>query len=291
MGIRWRLELRGAWVPLSGALLLLAIFPGAAGGAETHGSCDQHQVIHDYARVFRPMPKLHAPPESGQLPFMGGHLYLIYPENEILIGEKGNVTLRYRLKATGRRVPLVGSGVQVSAKFSEVNRSGKSIGESIMRQLSLNSMVRDGKALRLSGLTTGALYRVNLKFESTSGVKLARYGQYFRVLFPDPSADLTLYPKTAFPGDEIEFRVENSGTTPISYARPYSIEKLSGTQWDTVHLPIGPWQLNILRLEPGVAGVCQKVMLPSDVELGSYRIKKKLADPPITLFGRFQVHH
>lgn len=280
------------WGMLSAALLFLSmVAPGAAGGVESQGACDQTQVIHDYGRVFKSMPSLHAPPLSGQLPFMGGHLYLVYPADEVLEGGKGDIALRYGVKRIGKHVPLPRNGAQLSATLSKVNRSGVLIGESVVQHRSLKLMVRAAADLKFAALTSGTLYRVDLKFESSSGVVLVRYGQYFRVLSPEPSADLNVYPTVISPGGEVQFRIENSGTTQLSYSRPYSVEKLSGGQWDPVTLSIGPWHLDIVRLSPGVAGACQGLKLPSDAEVGSYRIKKRLADPPRTLFGRFQVQH
>ncbi|HEX2280291.1 MAG TPA: immunoglobulin-like domain-containing protein [Thermomicrobiales bacterium] len=78
------------------------------------------------------------------------------------------------------------------------------------------------------------------------------------------------------PGETLFARVENLGTEPVRYRKPFAIDKLVNGAW----IRVGPgdeiWLRDVARLGAGQAGECMAYRIPRGFGPGNYRVAKEV---------------
>jgi hypothetical protein len=117
-----------------------------------------------------------------------------------------------------------------------------------------------------------AIYRLEIIFENESGERLARFGEYFRVLRPGLDVDFFLNGTTFHRGEQVQAWLVNRGAAILSFGLSTTIE-YDGTAWTKppVAFPGGPVLAIGLAIGPGVKTTCWKTIIPNDSAPGVYR--------------------
>jgi hypothetical protein len=119
-----------------------------------------------------------------------------------------------------------------------------------------------------------ALYRLEITFSDLSGKRLARYGEYLRVLEPKLDARLTLNGTTFKPGERVTARLNNYGTTTLSFGLDRSIDFFDGASWVSApNSAQGPVLAIGLGLGPGGSAECWGFTIPPEEPPGEYRFR------------------
>lgn len=251
---------------LAGAVIAISAHPAQA-DAET--LC-QRGVVHDYEKSLKRLPSLRSAPSSEHLPFAPRNLFFYRVGHGPLLMGGGEVGYSLYLESA-RHPGGQAAGWLVTAKLAEVDHQGRNVAKSRWRRLRIaNSPFSQRLAFRVS--REPALYRLEIVFRNRSGKKLARYGEYFRVLESEIDANLVL-PTTVFrPGELVVPRLVNRGTEPLFYGLHYTIESFDGTQWVTAKItPTGPVLAIGISSGPGEWASCWQFRIPPDAAPGLYR--------------------
>jgi hypothetical protein len=243
------------------------------------------------------MPKLPAAPLTDRLPFGPRNVFfsrvgqspLVIGGGEIGFGLDYSETAT---KPTGRRLSWI-----VTAKLSRAI-AGNDWGAIDSRQLRGLSFP-SGHQLAFTVSGKPAIYRIEVVFRDGSGKKLARYGQYFRVLRPTLDAKLSLDKSAFYPGEVVAPWLDNHGTEPLFYGLAYSIESFNGNGWERASIaPSGIVPLIGLWSGPGESASCWRFTVPTNAPPGLYRFvwKGNVARAesiaqrrPLTLIAEFEI--
>ena len=124
---------------------------------------------------------------------------------------------------------------------------------------------------------TRALYRYDIEFvDRGSGEVLGRYADYVRVVPPTYHAGIAVDRGRVRPGEKVYARVENRGTSWVSFGTMYEVQKREGGRWVEQDLGIGAWTLPLFLLEGGRTSDCMRYRVPADASPGRYRFVKHL---------------
>jgi len=249
--------------------------------------CDE-TVAHDYAKPFHRMPPVKGIPLSGQLLFAQGAVEIRPPEREILVpGE--DLSLSYGLSLTSQNGSFRRPELKISSRLIQVSGRGRPMRVVGRRNLTLNVGGMKGRrelgfSYRMSARP--AFYLVVTKFLRPDGTILRQYGEYFRVVRPTRSTQLVIYPRSIKAGEELAFRIRNSGAQSVSFGEPFKLEKEISGSWHWVRLYLN-WHLPRFGLGAGEMGECQTIVVPSRLGPGLYRMRKDLLNPPDQLEAEF----
>jgi len=170
--------------------------------------------------------------------------------------------------------------------MTRIRVNGVSIGRARVRH---RTVVRphDGVLdLSFSVSARPALYRVEILFENMSGKRLGRYGQYFRVVPIVRRARLGIESSAYHAGETVRARIENFGTTLVTFGVPYSVQRYDGSTWTKApESPKGPWIMPLLLVQSGYAGGCFGFRTPESMAPGLYRIVKGVEYPAVNPDG------
>jgi hypothetical protein len=273
-------------------LAALAVTPSqgpAVGGAYNHFDsefCDSTTVRGNAAELER-LPPLRRPPTSGRLPFLPNTLR--FSANDAFQVDEGTLGFSLR-QSDGHRTEEL--GVTANTMLMRIDRRGEML-EPVGRFQERLSTLKGFETFPISfEVDKPGLYRAKVVFEDDSGKLLAHYGAYFRllrlVLHPPR---LALNTRSLRPGQMVFGRVENFGTTSISYGAPYSIERWDGSTWITApESPRGPWKRLLYVTRSGGTGACSTFQIPDTMQPGTYRMVKPIrsgTDGP--LMARFEI--
>ena len=248
--------------------------------------------VHDYEAPFARMKRLHAPPASGKLPFGPRALTFRSPEERVLVPGV-STHIAYGFEALSGEVLPRRIDWKVSAELTRVNAKGKPLSAARRQTIELatgSAKVVDGVGFEYGVASAPSFYLAAITFTKPDGKVLARYGQYFRVVAAKSRTTLAADHQSIARGKTLSFRVENSGTSPVSFGEEFEVEQEVNGQWIPAGLPRGPWQRHILGLGPGEAGPCQRVSIsPKIFELGTYRVQKQLRGTSQPITAKFSV--
>lgn len=228
-------------------------------------------ALRDYLRPLRRLPRLHAPPVAGQLPFAPpGVVVATLPSLLIGGGAAGyqltadpstpGAQLDWRTTATLALVDRRGELVEVEARLT------KDVGFLAPGQ---------GAGLRFTLGAKPGLWRIVVVFHSSKGTKLGGFGFYVRVVAGRQDVVLGLDAASYRPGQRVRGRIENFGAEFVGYGYPYGIERRVGGQWGPAPVEIGPFLLPLFHAKPGEAGkVCTRFEIPHSLPPGRYRMVK-----------------
>lgn len=263
-----------------GAMLVLAAFAQpaeASTGPEQPRFCEE-EVLHDFLAPLERLPRLHAPPASGQLGF-GSRNILLRANSTLIVG---GGTVGYRLTLQNYDHPAHPRW-KLSTTLTQVDWRGRTTRVVDRQQRRVDRIGRGnstGFEFEVDG--TPAVYRLTIVFESDSGRKLGGYGLYVRAVNPTRHARLALSGGPFRPGDTVFSRIENRGTETVFYGAAYRIERYDGSSWALAPESPRSFILPLYGSGPGRSeNGCTRFSIPSTMPPGYYRMSRDLS------FGQF----
>jgi hypothetical protein len=250
------------------------------------------RLLRDYESVFKTLPRLHAPPASGELPFAPSRTYLKQPaESVLLLGEDWDGRFSYGFGAEGDGRQSFSLDWRIEGRLFRVDREGKLVRlvSRAKREVGAISEVElEHLHIGLKVPSRLGLYRASLVFRDEDGQLLGRYGRYLRVLRPSYDVKLAASPRIARAGEVVHLRILNFGTAEIGFGAPYSIERLEESGWVSYPIKLA-FHRPLFFLGGGMAGKCQEFTVPQDMPAGRYRFKKDVLGPERSFTAEFEV--
>jgi hypothetical protein len=261
-----------AGIAMLGALALGLLRPPPAAAA----FCSS-QVIHDYTKVLDRLPPVAAPPERPH--FAPSGVYLGEPgvdgPLQLGAGERG-FRLSY-LPRTEPPVPTQRLEWRVTSRLVMVDRNGRRLGEpqkfeKRVKRLWPTRNGYDSRDLIFEVPGKPALYRMEIVFENERGKRLARYGEYFRVLPRSEDFHLALDRTEARAGETVSATLVNRGGAFLFFGLASQVQYNDGTAWvPAPQFPRGEIPLIGFRLGPGESKSCWSATVPPESPSGKYR--------------------
>lgn len=230
-------------------------------------------VLRDYLRPLQRLPRLHAAPAAGRLPFAPpGVLVAILPSLLIGGGDAGyqliadpstaGAQLDWRTTATLARIDRRGELLEVEGRLT--------------KDVGFLAPGEDG-GLRFALGAEPGLRRIVVVFRSKEGAKLGGFGFYLRVVAGRRNVVLGLDARSYRPGQTVRGRIENFGTELVGYGYPYAIESRVNGQWGPAPVKVGPFLMPLFHANPGEAGkICTSFEVPRSLPPGRYRMVKTI---------------
>jgi hypothetical protein len=251
-------------------LLAVALLgaPSPAAASELEPPFCERTTLHDYLAPLKRMPKLRELPyrRKAEPPFRGVHIGTAGPSLAVNGGRAG-----YQLQwDTNPRW-------DVTVTFARVNRNGKVVQQLGQRHLRLGQLapaVIEEPSFAMPGKP--AVYRTTLTIHSSTGRKLAEFGNYYRVIRPTVHARLAPVATVYRPGATLFARIENPGAAFVLSGEEYAIEKLEGESWVPAPESPGPFATPLYFVAPGTTGShCTVFPIPTSMPAGRYRVSQE----------------
>lgn len=260
---RWRAPLCLAGVALA------SLFCAAGAAAERPAFCEE-RYARDYEAPLRGMPGSHPPPQ-GELPFGPRNFSIHRIDRTPLVLEGGHFGYRFGGKNEGHRV--LDLGWKASAIAWVVDATGHR-----QRLLGIHRWhVRKVKDLGKLQLAFPArrpgFFRIDLRFSTLSGHRLASFRDYFRVLRRSTDVDIRTNGESFHVGEAVYGLLENRGAGTIVAPAFLEVERSESGSWIEVPQPPSPESIMRERwwMESGEVSRCHSFDLPLDAPSGSYR--------------------
>src|SRR4029077_7224215 len=205
---------------LAWATVALALFAAPAVGAVTYETAPsafcRATVLRDYLAPLDRLPRLHSPGPSARLGF-GPRSIRLQPLSPLLVG---GGTIGYNLVlARGARAQH--PNWTVITTLTRVNWRGR-IAEThhrARRHVTTISRSR-GAGVEFRVNRYAFPYLLSVVFRNQGGKELGEYGFYFRVVDATANARFGLSAPSYRPGSTVFARLENLGSSPITYGVP-----------------------------------------------------------------------
>ena len=246
---------------------------GDAGARAAVLDCANRKLV-DYERPLRRMRPIPRIPDSNRVPFGPRGLRLSRSSAPVFVGPD---TVGFQItNASTENTKRWQGWVATSALFT-VNGTGKTLQQVRSRRQSLRDLFRGRiENLGLGSFRVSALpqyYRLEVLFQH-QGKVAGRYAEYLRVLPQRVDVRLGLRDTTVQPGQHLVWRVENYGTTIVEFGLSFKVERYTPDGWviDPI-TPAGFPQIGFY-IGAGIAGRCESLSLPIDMEPGRYRLTK-----------------
>jgi hypothetical protein len=137
------------------------------------------------------------------------------------------------------------------------------------------------------------LYRYLLVLRDRSGRRLARYGQYMRIMRPRFQVEAEAFPERIRAGDTIGVQIANLGTVIVNFGAGGIQRRENGTWVPAGFFSRGGVRRRLASLMPGRRGPCRQLTIPADAPVGVYRAKSlvytQAAHRPRSITARFTV--
>jgi Big-like domain-containing protein len=262
--------------------LALAISAPAAGAVtyETAPSAFcRATVLRDYLAPLSRLPKPHSPGPSGQLGF-GPRGIRLQPLPPLLVGG-GTIGYKLFLVRGARAQHPDWTVVTTLARVNWRGRVAETHNRTRRRVRTISRTHGAGAEFRVNRYAFP--YLLTVGFRDRAGRDLGEYGFYFRVVDATGTARLGLSAPTYRPGETVFARVENLGSSPVTYGAPYAIERLDAAGWARApESPPGPWILPLYWTPGGMTeNGCQGFWIPPTMPPGRYRISKEAKFPAL----------
>jgi len=270
-------------------VVLAAISLGlwVAPAAEAADFCET-TIVYDYAKPLKGLPASPSPPLDEHLSFAPARVFLgrhAYGPLQLGQGERGfslSFSPYSESNSASRRV-----GWQVTSRLTKVDRHGRRLAASqtIERHV---KRVPAGRGLDFGFDVPGkpAIYKLEIVFEDGAGKRLARFGEYFRVLRPSLDVNFFLNGATFHRGETVQAWLANRGVAFLSFGLEKTIEYNDGTTWTPVQFSSGVVPAIGLGIGPGERTSCWGVTIPQNAALGTYRFAKTIDHSTDRLFFR-----
>jgi hypothetical protein len=279
--------------------ILASVVPTAASGA----LCE-YGVVRDYTKPLKPLPHFRQSPVTEHLSFAPARVFLNHRGGPLFVGggEVGySLSFSPYFPEHHLSPPL---NWIVEARYARVDKHGRptQVRGHIVRRVKRLHSDEDKPSGALDFLFKvgrPGLYRLEITFSEFSGKRLARFGEYLRVLTPELDARLSLSGTAFQAGERVQARIENYGTTSLSFGLSRTIEYFNGASWEpALNSSQGAVLLPLLWAGPGVSTQCWDFTIPSAEPQGLYRFVVRadssrpgpgLKGKPLTLSSEFQV--
>jgi hypothetical protein len=267
----WGTASRGWWLGIVVlAALSLAALATANRAAATEGEpafCGR-QTLHDYLTPLQRMPKLRELPyrRKSEPLFRGVQIGASGPSLAVGAGSAGyqfqwdknpkwDIFVRLdQVNAKGAAVLLIDD--------RRVRTDAQRLAEVIEPHFGLPE--RPG------------FYRTVLTIRSSSGHKLAKFGNYYRVVKPKVDASFVTDAATYRPGETVFARLDNRGADFALFGEGFKVEGLQGETWGPVAEAPGPYTTGLQFVAPGVTGAhCLPFPIPTTMPPGRYRLAQE----------------
>jgi hypothetical protein len=263
------------------AVLLLAVCAGSASARVTSSPQETCRTIAivNYAQPLREMAPIRRVPSSGRLPFAPRSIRMNVVGSAASSGA-GPVGFELELWRSFAGPPLEVNW-RIDTELALVNRSGSVTKTLVSRHQRVARLSDDGPGLPLFfRVERPAFYRVEVTFSDQHGRQLGQYAEYFRGLKRRVDVHLELPQRDLHPGDFLESRLENAGTTFLSYGEEFAIDRFVDGAWQQDPLTPNGFILVGFLMGGGLADICRNLKLPSDMATGHYRLRK-----PVRVLG------
>lgn len=257
---------RGRCARLLLSLLALALVaaPSSAAAAEPEPPFCESQLLHDYLAPLKRMPKLRELPyrRRAEPPFRGVNIGASGPPLAVFGGSAG-----YQLQWD------TNPKWDATLTLTRVNGRGKVVRQIGQRHLRLGALAPAlivEPHFRLPG--EPATYKTTLLIRSSTGRKLAEFGNYYRVIRPTVHTRLVTSADAYQPGTTLFARVENPGAAFILFGEEFFVEKLEGAEW----VPTAEGPMGLFEVAPGMtSNHCTVFPIPTSMSPGRYRLTQE----------------
>jgi len=263
------------------AFLLLTL-----GVAETAQGVEMHTYGHpfcqgakvrDYEAPLDGLPAIRHVRLDEDLPF-GPRNMSIYQSalSRVIVG-KGGFGYRFFDDTYGIR-KKVDLDWDVKTSLSRIDRRGEVLREVASQDQYFGVVTEIGEmSFWLDAPPGPALHRYDIEFrDHGSGVVLGSYSEYLRVVRPTFHAGIAVNRDQVRPGQKVFARVENHGTSWISFGLAYEVQRREGGRWVEQDLGVDGWLLPLILMSGGSSGWCMPYLVPVDAAPGRYRFVKDL---------------
>jgi Bacterial Ig-like domain len=255
-------------------LLCAAVAVGALGCDSALGdSFCQAEKIREYEPPLQGMRSVPRPPYgSNGLPLGLKRLEIL------LVGGK-------QLAANGGEIGFYLGGYlqhphrvdwNVMSKLSVVDRRGKPVRVDRVRWQHVATIGDPSKVdLAFAVGPAAKFYRIDIAFFEADGGRVAHYADYFRVMPRRVDTRLALSSTMYKPGEVLRWKLQNLGTTLITFGYEFSLDAWNGAAWAPSEVELPVWPQIGLGLGPGQSEKCEHFALPMDMRPGKYRVIKR----------------
>ena len=237
-------------------------------------------TIHDYAKPLNHLPPVQPVP-------LGQHPH--FAPNGVELGRLTGGPLQpgpsrrgfilsyshYGSTAPSRRLDW-----RVTARLTTLDRHGRRKGLPQTTEKRVRKLRSGDHELEFAFDVPGkpAIYRLEIVFEDKGGKRLARFGEYFRVLRPSVNVDFFLEGTSFHRGETVQPFLANRGAAFLSFGLELIVEYNDEGTWTQppVAFPGHPVPAIGLVLGPGERGSCWSATIPPDAVPGTYRLSKTI---------------
>lgn len=252
------------------AALSLAVLATAnrTAAAEGEPAFCERQTLHDYLTPLQRMPKLRELPYRRVAePFFRG----------------------VRIGASGPSLAVGGgsAGYQfqwdknpkwdVTVRLAQVNENGAVVLWIAERRLRTGALRPAEIVEPHFGLPNRpGFYRTMLMIRTSSGRKVAKFGNYYRVVRPKIATSFVTEAATYRPGETALARLDNTGAAFALFGEGFTVEGLRGETWGPVPEAPGPYTTGLQFVAPGsTSGHCLVFPVPTAMPPGRYRLAQE----------------
>jgi hypothetical protein len=245
--------------------------------AEAAGlECSSHVAV-DYEAPLRKLPRLRQPKQTGSLPFTKAKIHGTRGEPSVQTG-RGRIGFAFiapRFPERGLRL-----GWRVSVAVARVDSRGR-IARTLQRSREAVKVAHRSEQLDFTvpAHYPRGIYRYEIELADLSGTRLARYGQYIRVMKPTIKPTLSARESPTFDGAQLRLQIANLGTTAISYGKGGldRVERFEEGEWRAVDILDRRGVRRSLRsIAAGIRGPCESVPIADNAPPGRYRVVMKV---------------
>lgn len=252
--------------------------PGTSGAAEST-FCRQ-SLAREVEPPFKDSRNLPVPPYgAGSLPIGSADVGIKMAQNRSLVLDGGAVGFAL----TNQRKRSVDVPADAYLRLTRVTRGGRILGVVRRRKKRIGTIDASGTVpLSFRVGARPSIFRVDVWFRGARGAKLGHYADYFRSAKRTVEVKLALGSEEYRPSETLTMRLEDLGTTTITFGEAFELQRFNGSEWMSSPFVPTAWPAELLGLGPGGIQDCQRFALPSDIQLGRYRALKKYRVAPKT---------
>jgi hypothetical protein len=261
---RWGLSL----VVLGALSLAVLATANRAAAAEGEPAFCERQTLHDYLTPLQRMPTLRELPYRRQSEplFRGVQIGASGPSLAVGAGSAG---YQFQWDKNPKW--------DVFVTLAQVNKSGVVVLRIDDRRLRTAALRGAELVEPHFGLPSRpGFYRTVLTIRSSSGRKLAKFGNYYRVVKPKIAASFVTDAAAYRPGETVFARLDNRGADFALFGEGFKVEGLQGDTWGPVSEAPGPYTTGLQFVAPGVTSAhCLPFPIPTTLPAGRYRLAQE----------------
>lgn len=228
----------------------------------------------DYLRAVRSFPSVHRLPSNGKPAFAPKGLWLSLPGGLQAGGGRSTFYLG------SNRSPRYRLGWNLRFDTQLLSRSGKERALLSTSRIRLNrprSFASDPLSLSSYLPARPAFYRLDVSIRDARGRAIAAFSEYVRVVPVRVGAKLALGSSVYRPGEAVGTRIENTGTSWLTFGRELRLEERTAEGWARAIGPPMYWPQMAFEIPGGAVGGCEQLPLSSSLPAGTYPLRRKPA--------------